>query len=72
MKIVKETKTTQLVNKNGTKVGELYAVHDGNSVHLRCQGGFANIESGGFTQYEDIRTDNCWVHLPNAELHLNN
>lgn len=72
MKIVTVDKTIQVVNKSATHVGELYKVNGGDGIHFRCQGGFADMHSGKFTDFEQCRTDACWVHLPNAELHLNN
>lgn len=72
MKIVATDKTVVVLNKGATEVGELYKVNGSDGVHLRCQGGFVHMQSGKFTDYESCRTDSCWIHLPAAELHLNN
>lgn len=72
MKIVKTVNKVEAVDKAGTDVGEVYTLIDANTVHFRCQGGFANLASGSYTDYEICRDDACWVHQPRAELHLNN
>jgi hypothetical protein len=72
MKIVKNTREVQAVVKKETHVGELYLVEGGEGVHFRCQGGFVTMSSGSFMDYEKCREDACYVHLPDAELHLNN
>lgn len=72
MKIVKTDKKISLLKKEDTKVGELYSVHGSDGIWFRCQGGFVHMQSGAFTAYEGCREDACWVHLPDAELHLNN
>lgn len=72
MKIVNEGKKVTPIKREETNVGELYAIIDGDGIWFRCQGGFANMSSGAFTNYGGCREDACWVHLPNAELHLNN
>lgn len=72
MKIVDSRKAELPVTKIGTETGELYIVADGESVLLRCQGGFVVMSSGKFSPYAECREDACFVHLPNAELHLNN
>jgi hypothetical protein len=72
MKIIKNEKKITILRKEDTKVGELYAVHGSDGIHFRCQGGFATMDGGAYTNYEQARSDACWVHLPNAELHLNN
>lgn len=62
------------LTKEETKVGELYILDfsENTPAHFRCQGGFVSMSGGAFTSYEGTRSDTCWVHLPNAELHLNN
>jgi hypothetical protein len=72
MKIIKNEKKITILRKEDTKVGELYAVHGGDGIHLRCQGGFVEMDTGALTEYAACRQDACWVHLANAELHLNN
>lgn len=72
MKIIKAKKVMEGVAKDDTQCGEVYTLIDADTVHFRCQGGFANLGGGGFTQYEHCREDACWVHQPNAEIHLNN
>lgn len=71
MKIVEKDPIVVYVTKIGTKVGELYAINDGKAINLRCQGGFVNMQSGAYSGYEVVRDDACWIHLPDAELHLN-
>lgn len=68
--VVIEKPQAKRLKKEETKAGELYAVVDGDGTHYRCQGGFANMGSGSFTAYEIARDDACWVHLPDAELHI--
>jgi hypothetical protein len=76
MKIVKSAIKVMAVDKDGTKVGEVYTLIDASidkpAVHFRCQGGFVNLASGSYSPYESCREDACWIHQPTAELHLNN
>jgi hypothetical protein len=72
MKIIKPKKEDKNLTKDDTKVGGVYTITDTGVAYFRCQGGFVNLESGGFTQYPDIREGYCWIYHADAELHLNN
>lgn len=71
MKIILADKTEKQCTKHGTVVGELYQIHGGGSVLFRCQGGFANMASGEFSDFVDCTESVTFVHLSEARLHLN-
>lgn len=71
MKVILSDKTDRETTKLGTIVGELYQLKGSSSVLFRCQGGFVNMASGEFSDYENCTASVTFVHLPEARLHLN-
>lgn len=71
MKINKGGRTTNIVSKHGTKVGEVYAMPLSEDVYFRCQGGMVNLASGECYNFPDITDNVQWEHLPKAVLVVN-
>lgn len=58
------------IPKETTEVGHVYVFKDNNEPYLRCQGGFANLATGAFTNYPDARGEAMWLPKPDAVLVL--
>lgn len=59
------------LNKKDTVAGEVYLLNgDTARPYLRADVGFVELCSGTYTSFSASRSDNVWVHHPDAKLVL--